>query len=89
MRQHTHALAGQLYADALADRAKARAVRAMAGHVRAVRRAVEAATSYPDLKKRLRAVYRESDPKKLARLLERALVMSELAGRRTIHHEHT
>lgn len=89
MRQHTQALAGQLYIDELADNAKARAVRAMAAHTRAVKEAVRGAKSYTDLRKRLRRVFADSDQKKLTKLVERALILGEFAGRRAIHHEHT
>jgi phage gp29-like protein len=89
VRQHTQALAGQLYTDELADNAKARSVGAMATHTRAVRDAIRDAKNYTDLRKRLRRVFAASDQKKLTRLLERALILGELAGRRAIHHEHT
>lgn len=89
MRQHTHALAGQLYVDSLADNAKARAVRAMAAHVRAVKKAVAGAKNFTDMRKRLRKAHAASSPAKLARVLERALIMGELAGRRALYHEHT
>lgn len=89
MKQHTHALAGQLYVDNVADNAKALAVKAVASHVRQVKAAIKGATSFADAKKRLRAAHAKSDPKKLAKVLQRAIVMSELAGRRAIHHEHT
>lgn len=89
MKQHTHALAGQLYVDNLADNAKARAVRAMAGHVSAVKAAVKGAKTFTGMRKRLRKAHAKSDPAKLAKLLEQAFILAELAGRRAIHHEHT
>ena len=89
MKQHTHALAGQLYVDNLADNAKALAVKAMASHVREVKAAVKGAKTYTDMRKRLRKAHAKSDPAKLAKLLERAIIMSELAGRRALYHEHT
>lgn len=89
MRQHTHALAGQLYVDSLADNAKARAVRAHAAHVAAVKRAVAGAENFTDMRRRLRKAHAASDPKKLAGVLERALILGELAGRRALYHEHT
>jgi phage gp29-like protein len=87
--QHIHALAGQLYVDNLADNAKARAVRAMAGHVSAIKKAVKGAKTFTDMRKKLRRLHADADPAKLARVLERAIIMSELAGRRALYHEHT
>ena len=89
MKQHTHALAGQLYVDSLADNAKARAVRAHAAYVVAVKAAVARAKNFTDMRKRLRKVHAAASPAKLARVLESALILGELAGRRALHHEHT
>lgn len=74
-------IAGQMYADRLADRTAEQATELIDQDLQAVLRAVQSATDYEDLRQRLLAVFAEMDPLALAELTERALLMADLAGR--------
>jgi phage gp29-like protein len=72
---------GHEYAEALALAAKQRATELMRADIANVKADIDAATSTDDLKARLVKRYREMDPTALAALTEKAILLSELAGR--------
>ena len=74
-------VAGQMYADTVADRAAEQASDLIDADLRAVLRAVQQATDYEDLRQRLLSVFADMDPIALAELAERAMLMADLAGR--------
>jgi phage gp29-like protein len=87
----THALAAPKiaapsprYADRLAARSTSRAVAAVEPTMRAVLRAVRAAKSPDDLRRRIEKLAAGIDPQRLAKVVERAQIMAELAGRSDI-----
>lgn len=82
-----HATIGQLYADALADNARGMAVSALGPHLRAVQAACKSAKSYAELREKLKRVLRKSKSAKLAKLVERTLVMAHAAGRHAVSQE--
>lgn len=93
-RRRKAAVQGQVYADAVADAARARARRILAGDVRALLRVVEELQPAADggldvhaLRQRLLEVYRAMSPDRLARLTERALILAELSGRYAVQKE--
>lgn len=85
--QNSGFLDGQLYADALVDQG----LRASKDSVTAVRtailQAVDAATGYEDLKLRLQACFRDLDPDLFRPLMERALILGQLAGRTSVQED--
>ena len=72
---------GQLYADGLGDETGKRATSAFAGYVQQVNNAISEASDYDDLRQRLALLYRDSDPREFAELMERALILGNMAGR--------
>lgn len=80
-------VAGQLYADNLAEEATQRALRSMSADEAAILREIEAATDYEDLRERLRALYRSQEPDVLRTLLARAMSMAHLAGRHAVNED--
>ena len=81
------AVAGQVYVDELADNGRDQAGRVLAPNVAELRRIIGEATSYEDLRQRLVLAYRDMDPSKLARLMERCLVLASLSGRHAVNEE--
>jgi phage gp29-like protein len=75
------ALRGQAYADAVADKARERATQALKPDVMHVLGAVAASNSYDELKGRLIELYGNMEPSHFAVILQRAMLLAELAGR--------
>lgn len=72
---------GQLYADALAERAAAKLASQLTDDIDELMRVVAAAESYDDVRKRLVSLYSERmSPEAISVLVERVLVLSQLAG---------
>lgn len=80
----SHALAGQVYTDNVIDNASRASLRAMAPHLKSVMAAIDGAKSYSELRRRLKVALNGANQKRLAKVMERALVMTELAGRHAI-----
>lgn len=78
---------GQLYADAVADAARDRAASVLDPDVVAVLEAIDAGTSYDDIRARLLKTYRGMSPDQLAKLTEAAFTMAELGGRHAINED--
>jgi len=78
---------GQLYADAVADAAIARAAEILNKDVNTVIAAINDGESYEDVRKRLVKAYKAMSPDKLADLTEAAVTMAELAGRHAINED--
>lgn len=72
---------GQLYADRVADHARARAAGVLEGDLDDVLEAVADASSYEDLRTRLAKAFKGMSPDELAQLTEKALILAELGGR--------
>ena len=70
----------KLYGDAVADRAKALAARALAVDLAAIKDQIDAATSWDDLRRRIVTAYKGMDPKKLAGIVAKARIMAHLGG---------
>lgn len=75
---------GQLYADAVADSGTLSGRDALAPDLASVIAAIDAATDYEDLRRRLLDAYGQMSSEKLARLMERALILAEFAGRAAV-----
>jgi phage gp29-like protein len=73
-------LEGQSYADAVADAAKVHAERLMRPEVQAVLAAIDGSEDYATVRMKLVQVFGEMEPAKLAKLTEKALILSRLAG---------
>jgi len=71
---------GQEYADALTASGAERFAEAIEPDLEAVIDVVMAAESYDDLRAKLRDKFRDLDPQQLAGVMERALILGELAG---------
>lgn len=80
-------LNGQLYADALVERAAKQGVAALKPSIDAILEELDAATGYDDLRERLRARYEELEPEEISALIEAACVMAELAGRAAVNED--
>lgn len=80
-RKPSGALRGQVYIDAVGDDAIPRGGQAIRPEVLAILDAVMASQSYDELRGRLLSLYEGMTPDALAVLLEKAMVMAELAGR--------
>lgn len=78
---------GQIYTDAVADRARDRAAEVLDEDLVAVLDAVEAGDSYEDIRKRLVKTFKGMSPTKLAKLTEAALTMVELGGRHAVNED--
>lgn len=80
----TRSPAGQrrakLYGDAVADRAKALAARALAVDLVAIKDQIDAAQDWDDLRRRILTAYKSMDPKKLASVVAKARIMAGLGG---------
>jgi phage gp29-like protein len=71
---------GQAYADVLTEKGTDLANAMLAPAKERILSAIQGATSFEDLKQRLLDDYRLSDPAQVIELMERMLVMAELAG---------
>lgn len=78
---------GQLYLDTLVDQGTAEGSLSLSPLMVQLLHAVNQATSYEDLKKRLLSIYSGDDRSKLADLMEKALVLAELEGRHAVLEE--
>jgi phage gp29-like protein len=81
------ALAAQLYVDEVADHGREAGASLLSGDLRALKAAISGATSYSDMRDRLLATYRDMDPTRLARLMEKCLIMARLAGNHAVLEE--
>jgi len=72
---------GQLYTDAVAEDGVKRARKSLAVDLEVVLRAIEASNDYDELRTKLRKSYPDLDPGPFMRLMERAIILTELAGR--------
>lgn len=77
-------IAGQGYADALVDYATNQSVPFLSEDVTAVLQVLEQAQDYGDLRQRLREKYRELSPEKFSALVEKYVIIAELAGRAAV-----
>lgn len=75
---------GQVYVDALTERAAVAGEQALHVDLAAVLRAVHDSKSFADLRERLVVLVGEHDDKALAALVEKAQIMAELAGRKAV-----
>jgi phage gp29-like protein len=75
---------GQLYVDALVERSAEHGADALGPDLETVLRIVGDAKDYDDLRQRLRDAYRDMSPERLSSLVERAMVLGELAGRTAV-----
>lgn len=75
---------GQLYSDAVVERAVQRGNEALEETWAAIRQELDAAADYDDLRERLRARYRDLSPEALSEVVYRAMVLGELAGIRAV-----
>jgi phage gp29-like protein len=75
------ALRGQVYADALADAARHQGGNALRPSVEALLALVDLAEGYDELRTAVVTLYKGMDEGRLAQLLERTLIMADLAGR--------
>ena len=74
-------LDGQLYADALADHALATGAEVQGASLEALLAEVKLASSYSDLRTRLARMLKHASPERLAEVMEKALILADLAGR--------
>lgn len=70
----------KLYGDAVADRAKALAARALAVDLAGIKDQIDAASSWEDLRHRILTAYKGMDPGKLAGIVQKARIMANLGG---------
>jgi phage gp29-like protein len=72
---------GVLYSDSVADRAAEAATKAIAPDLKTVVGIIETAEDYPEMRSRLASAYADMNPDDFAEVVEKALILSELAGR--------
>ena len=70
---------GQLYADHLADKGQRQSAALLP--LEALARIIETSTGYDDLRVRMRAAFADMDPEPFAEVMEKALILSDIAGR--------
>jgi phage gp29-like protein len=70
----------RLYGDAVADRAKVLAARALAVDLVALKDQIDAAQDWDDLRRRILTAYKGMDPAKLAGIVSKARIMANLGG---------
>lgn len=70
----------KLYGDAVADRAKQLAARALAVDLASLKSEIDAATSWEDLRRRIVTAYKGMDPKRLTAIVAKARIMANLGG---------
>lgn len=80
-------LQGQLYADSLTERGTPAGARALRPDLETLLSAVEEAEDYEDLRTRLRSAFPKLEPERLSGLLEKAMVLAELAGRHAVQQD--
>lgn len=80
-------LEGQLYIDDLDENARKEGIAALGPDFAAILSAVEEATDLPSLRTALLARFKSMNPEALAKVLESALLLSELNGRHAIVEE--
>lgn len=80
-------LDGQLYADALTERGTKAGARALRPDLEVLLSAVEEAEDYEDLRTRLRNAFPKLEPERLSGLVEKAMVLAELAGRHAVQQD--
>lgn len=78
---------GQVYIDALVAHAAELGVALLEPTLMRIERELEAADSYEDLKRRLRAAYEEIDAQALSDVVESVEVLGELAGRAAVNED--
>lgn len=78
---------GQVYIDALVAHAAELGVALLEPTLMRIEREIDAAESYEDLKRRLRAAYEEIDAQALSDTVESAMQMGELAGRVAVNED--
>lgn len=86
-KTRTSVIEGQLYLDKVVEEGKTEGNALMAPLTAELLQAVQSATSYNDLKKKLRAIYTGADLSKFADLVEKALMLAELEGRNAVLEE--
>jgi phage gp29-like protein len=77
-------IAGQMFADDVAEDGTRRSRRMVGIDLRSVLRVIETSTDYSDLRARLRATFADMDPEPFSALMEKAMVLGELAGRHAV-----
>jgi phage gp29-like protein len=82
------AIAGQLYADRIADAHRDKAAEAMRGDLAKLSQLIESAASFDELRASLATFYADMDPTKLAEIVEHALVLADLTGRHSFREDH-
>lgn len=75
---------GQLYTDALDDSARLVGAEALRPDLRALLDIIESAADYEELRRRIIDAYGAMAPEALADLLEKALILADLAGRAAV-----
>jgi phage gp29-like protein len=83
-RENQGFIDGQLYADALAESATEHGAEALQPDVRTVLEIVEASSDYDELRTRLRKAFRGMSPDRFSAIVEKALILGELAGRASV-----
>lgn len=78
---------GQLYVDALVERATDAGIQALQPTLDAVLEELDAARDYEDLRERLRARYEQLDPEELSELVGSVMLLGELAGRAAVNED--
>jgi hypothetical protein len=78
---------GQLYADALAETSLEHGQKALQPTLDAILEELDAATSYDDLRDRLRARYQTLDATELSDLMYRTMMIADLAGRTAVNED--
>jgi len=73
-------IAGQLYVDDVTEDGIRRSRRHTGIDLRSILRVIETSEGYPDMRVRLRQAFSDMDPEPFARLMEKALILSELSG---------
>jgi hypothetical protein len=77
-------VAGQLYADAIVEFAKKKADAALEPTITAIGEALKAATSYEDLRERLKVLAPELDATEVNELVYRVMALGEFTGRHAV-----
>jgi hypothetical protein len=75
---------GQLWIDSLVETSTEHAKKALRATTDAILEELDAATDYDDLRTRLHKRYPELDPSQLSALMEKSMVLAELAGRAAV-----
>ena len=75
---------GQLYMDSLGDFAAVAGKKALAVDLKVVLDIVQSADSYSDMRDRLRAAFPDMDPVAFASIVDKGLVLGDMAGREAV-----